>query len=283
MKKFEVSIDCAGHSDVGKERKNNEDQFLIADLNRSIVVQQTTLSVEQQTIMLGGAEGKLMVVADGAGGHASGERAAELAVHTITHYALNTMAWFFRLDQAHQGDLVDELQKGLERCHQMLARDAQSHPENRTMATTLTMAYVLWPRLYILHVGDSRTYIQRQGKIYQITQDHTYADNLADSRYAGVLWNALVADSAKEVRPEVHKTELKLDDTLLLCTDGLNKHVTDNEISKVLTDYTPAENAARVLVEKANKGGGTDNTTVIVGRFLSTQGADPEKLPDDDS
>jgi PPM family protein phosphatase len=264
----EVYVDCAGKSDRGLKRKKNEDQFLIADLNRSIVVRQTTLSVEQQTIMIGGTEGKLIVIADGAGGHASGERASELAVHTITHFVLNTMAWFFKLDQEHENDLVDELQKGLERCHQILAQDAETHPEYRTMATTLTLAYILWPRLYILHVGDSRTYIQRQDQIYQITHDHSYADNLSDSRYAGVLWNALVADSSKQVRPEVHKTELQIGDTLLLCTDGLNKHVTDAEISRILSENPSPTKAARVLVDSANEGGGSDNTTVVVARFL---------------
>lgn len=267
--KMDVDIDCAGKSDVGKRRKNNEDQFLIADLNRSIVVCQTTLSMEQQTIMLGNTEGKLIVIADGAGGHARGERASELAVHTITHFVLNTMAWFFNLDQRLEQDLVEELQKGLMSCHETLAQDAKSHPENRTMATTLTMAYILFPRLYILHVGDSRTYIQRKGQIYQITHDHTYADNLADSRFAGVLWNAVVADSSKQVKPEVHKTMLKVGDTMLLCTDGLNKHVSDEEISKVLETDAPAERSAELLVEKANDRGGTDNTTVVVARFLA--------------
>lgn len=274
-----VTIDCAGHSDKGLKRKGNEDQFLIADLNRSIVVRQTTLSVEQQTIMLGGTEGKLIVVADGAGGHASGERASELAVHTITHFVLNTMAWFFQLDQRHEDDLIEELQSGLNRCQQILARDAERHPEHRKMATTLTLAYVLWPRLYILHVGDSRTYLLRDGDLHQITQDHSYADNLADSRYAGVLWNALVADSASTARPEVHKAELSIGDTLLLCTDGLNKHVPDEEILEIVTDYTPAENAAKVLVNKANEGGGSDNTTVVVARFLPPESPAP---PDHD-
>ncbi len=264
----DVYIDCAGHSDVGRVRKGNEDQFLIADLNRSIVVRQTTLSVEQQTIMLGGTEGKLLVVADGAGGHASGERASELAVHTITHFALNTMAWFFRLDTDHDSDLVDELQAGLERCQQTLAQDAENHPEHARMATTLTMAYILWPRLYILHVGDSRSYMLRDGELHQITQDHSYADNTADSRYAGVLWNALVADSKNVARPEVHKTGLEIGDTLLLCTDGLNKHVGDEEISKVLMEIADVDDASRTLVDMANAGGGSDNTSVIVSRFL---------------
>jgi len=274
--KVDVDIDCSGKTSVGMRRKNNEDQFLIADLNRSIVVLDTTLSVEQQTIMLGSTEGKLVVIADGAGGHAKGERASELAVHTITHYVLNTMAWFFKLDQRLERDLVDELQKGLERCHQTLAQDAQSHPENRAMATTLTMAYILFPRIYILHVGDSRSYIQRGGSIYQITHDHTYADNLSDSRFAGVLWNALVADSSKQVRPEVHKTMLQFDDTLLLCTDGLNKHVTDEQISKVLDEGTTAEEAAQKLVDMANEDGGTDNTTVVVARFHKPENVEEE-------
>ena len=82
-------IDCFGLSDRGKERSRNEDQFLIADLARAILVQQTTLSVNKQKVMLGNGENKLFVVADGAGGHRNGHRASELAVHTITHFTLN--------------------------------------------------------------------------------------------------------------------------------------------------------------------------------------------------
>lgn len=274
---MDVEIDCAGKSDVGLQRKQNEDQFLIADLNRSIVVRQTTLSVEQQTIMLGGTEGKLIIVADGAGGHASGERASELAVHTITHFALNTMAWFFQLDGDHENDLVRELQAGLARCHEMLTRDAENHPEHRRMATTLTMGYVLWPRVYILHVGDSRTYLLRDDELHQITQDHSYADNLADSRFAGVLWNALVADTKTTARPEVHKADLKYGDTLLLCTDGLNKHVSDDEIKDVLFTNHDAQQATDILVQKAKDGGGSDNVTAVIARFIRPSDKTPPR------
>lgn len=275
MRHHEVKIDCAGLSNVGLKRKNNEDQFLVADLNRSIVVRQTTLEVEKETVMLGSTEGKLLIVADGAGGHASGERASELAVHTITHFALNTMGWFVRADERYEQDLVEDLQAGLSRCQQILARDAATHPENRRMATTLTMAYIYWPRIYILHVGDSRTYLLRDDELHQITQDHTYADNLADSRFAGVLWNALVGDDDNNARPEVHKAELEYGDSLLLCTDGLNKHVTDIEIKQELARFLPAADTADRMIELANGGGGTDNTTVVIARFLQPGSSSP--------
>jgi protein phosphatase len=145
------------------------------------------------------------------------------------------------------------------------------------MGTTLTMAYVVWPRLFIVHVGDSRCYLLRRSELKQLTEDHTVAqqyvesgvlaaDEAETSRWSNVLWN-VVGGASDELAPQVYKSELQLGDTLLLCTDGLNKHVSDDRIAQVLAEDADAEKVCRCLVAAANDAGGSDNVTIVVARF----------------
>jgi protein phosphatase len=150
------------------------------------------------------------------------------------------------------------------------------------MGTTLTMGYVVWPRLYVVHAGDSRCYLYRSAELKQITKDHTVAEKMLDkdvltpdkveeSPWSNVLWNA-VGGGSEDISPEVYKAELQKDDILLLCTDGLTKHVKDEAIVRTLTGRITApwegsQTVAEKLVEMANQEGGTDNITAVVARF----------------
>jgi serine/threonine protein phosphatase PrpC len=270
-------MDCFGITDVGKVRPANEDQFLIADLNKSMLIHQTTLSHEDHTRMFGNSQGKLLVVADGMGGHSEGKRASSIAVQSLSNYILNTMPWFFRLRTDEEADLKDELIAALHQCQQSIEVAAGNHTECRGMGTTLTMAYVLWPRLYVVHAGDSRCYLLRAGRLEQITTDHTIAQQLvqkgallpeeaAASRFSHMLWNCL-GGGTHDLTPDVFKATLQLGDTLLLCTDGLTGRVTDKQITEILTRPLTAEQACQQLVAAANDAGGTDNITVIVAHF----------------
>lgn len=271
-------MDCHGLSDRGKAREVNEDQFLIADLNKSMRVHQTSLGIEDQTRLFGGSQGKVLLVADGMGGHAGGERASTLAVDAVTTYLLNNMRWLFRLHEDPQDDFLDDLKSALDQCQSRVSAEAERTPQRKGMGTTLTMAYVVWPRLYVVHVGDSRCYLLRKSELKQITTDHTVAERYVEagamepeeaetSRWSDVLWNVVGGDS-DELLPEVHKAELQIGDTLLLCTDGLNKHVPDGQIAQSLDADSDAERTCCRLVEVANDAGGTDNVTVVVARFL---------------
>src|SRR5437763_9216083 len=113
-------MDCFGLTDVGTAREANEDQFLIADLNKSMLIHQTSLQLEDHTRLFGGSQGKLLLVADGMGGHVAGQRASTLAVDTVTRYVLNTMSWFLRLEPGREDDLQEELKTALERCQQRI-------------------------------------------------------------------------------------------------------------------------------------------------------------------
>ncbi len=270
-------LDCFGLSDRGQAREANEDQFLVADLNKSLLIHQTSLSHEDHTRLFGGSQGQLLLVADGMGGHTSGQRASALAVQGLTRYVLNTMPWLFRLQQNEETDLKEELQAALEAAQRDIEAEAAAHAERRGMGTTLTLAYVLWPRLYVVHAGDSRCYLLRGGRLEQVTRDHTIAQQLVErgaltpeqaeeSRYSHMLWNCL-GGGTHDLSPEVYKATLRLGDSLLLCSDGLSKVVEDDRIRDLLAQPLPAEETCRRLVAAANAGGGPDNITVVVAHF----------------
>src|SRR5688500_14819628 len=104
-----TKMHCYGATDVGRRREANEDQFLIADLKKSMDVHQTSLALDHHTRLYGGSKGKLLLVADGMGGHAAGERASTIAVDGVATYVLNTLHWMFRLGDGSEDDFVEDL------------------------------------------------------------------------------------------------------------------------------------------------------------------------------
>src|SRR5207248_2365824 len=132
-------------------------------------IHQTSLSLEDHTRLFGGSQGKLLLVADGMGGEVGGRRASTLAVETLTHYVLNTMPWFFRLHEGSDADLHEELRSALEQCQNRIEDAASVDPQRAHMGTTLTLAYLMWPRLYVVHAGDSRCYLFRGNRLHQVT------------------------------------------------------------------------------------------------------------------
>lgn len=269
---------CAGLSDIGRKRETNEDQFLIADLSKSMVVHHTTLPVEDETRLFSDVQGQLLLVADGMGGHAAGEVASRLTTDAISRHVLYTMPWFFRLHHEYEDDLEDELKAAVRQCERIVDAEAESHSETQGMGTTVTMAYVIWPRMFIVHVGDSRCYLYRAGKLEQLTRDQTMAQVFVEE---GVLseeaastssWSHVLVSSVghgpESLHPEVYKAELELGDTLLLCTDGLTDRLSNEEIGQILSLAEPEAQICQRLIDAANDAGGNDNVTVIVSRYL---------------
>jgi protein phosphatase len=270
-------MDCFGLSDIGKKREANEDQFLIASLAKSLLIHQTSLSQDEHTRLFGGSEGMLLLVADGMGGHAAGKEASAIAVQSLQHYVLHTMSWFFRLHDCRESDFTDELKWSLEACQKSIERAAAARPERRGMGTTLTLAYVLWPLLYVVHAGDSRCYLFRGGRLEQVTTDHTIAQQLVErgalkpeeapkSRWSHMLWNCL-GGGTSHLAPEVYKATLQIGDTLLFATDGLTGCVPKAEIVRLLQEDLDAEQTCRRLVDAALRAGAPDNVTVVIARF----------------
>jgi serine/threonine protein phosphatase PrpC len=280
-----ITIDCFGLTDRGQVRHKNEDQFLVADLCKSMTVLQTSLPEEDRTRRFGVHHGKLLLVADGMGGVAGGEVASGVAVQSVTRYVLNTMPWFFRVQDGREEELEGELRTALEACQRSVeaAANGAAFGQHR-MGTTLTMAYLLWPRLYVVHAGDSRCYLVRGGRAHQVTRDHTVAQQMVErglmspeqaeeSRWSHVLWNCIGAGTTT-LQPEVYKATLQAGDTVLLCTDGLTKHVSPGRIVELLERAGTTEEVVRRLVDAANAAGGSDNITVVVGRLQIADGTD---------
>jgi protein phosphatase len=153
------------------------------------------------------------------------------------------------------------------------------------MGTTLTTVYIVWPRAFVVHVGDSRCYLLRAGQLKQLTSDHTMAALLAESgkmnseeaRHSPMghaLLNVLGGKS-DDLSVDVHKLTLEVDDTLMLCTDGLYDMVSDEDLLDVLNSEASVESTCRRLVDLANDNGGKDNITLIVARFLQPQADEP--------
>lgn len=282
-----ITIDCHGESHVGQRRPSNEDQFLIADLNKSMRVHQTSLGLNHQTRLFGGSQGKLLLVADGLGGHESGERASTLAVDGVTHYILNAMDWVFQLGHDSEENFELDLRKAFRHSQKTLQIEADAIPQRRGMATTLTMAYVDWPNFYVVHVGDTRCYHIRENQINCLTTDHTFGElarlggvcDVYNARASSddctqqtnpmdhVLYNVIGGTDAS-LDPQVSRSELTVDDALLLCSDGLTRYLSDEEILKSVRNRDEsAKKICQSLVDEANRRGGSDNITAVLAKF----------------
>ncbi|HEX6105141.1 MAG TPA: protein phosphatase 2C domain-containing protein [Gemmatimonadales bacterium] len=276
-----VRVDAAGRTDVGKRRKANEDQFVIMTLHKAAEVRHTSLPDPRVFDRLRGPEGWLFVVADGVGGLPGGAQASETAVTTLVEYLGRAATCFNRVDPETEHQLLEELEAAVHAAHHRIeeahggggsrGRSAVPGP-----ATTLTMAMLVWPRAYIIHVGDSRAFYLRKGRLRQLTRNQTTGEYMMDvgawteeqardAPIGGALASAL---GSSEMTPAIGLVDLQPGDTLLLCTDGLTRHVPDERITELLGGAADAETACRELVDEALAGGGHDNVTVVVARMV---------------
>ncbi len=270
----DIEVDCFGLTDCGKVRKVNQDQFLIATMHKMLEIQQTSLPNHTRERLTSGAVARLILVADGVGGGAAGEEASGLALEAVAFYVTTSMQCFYKMESDLEADLLSALETSVQNSHRMVQSAAASSPEYMGMATTLTVAHVLLPRVFIVHVGDSRAYLLRNGEMSQLTRDQTLAQGLvdegvmsADSAERSPLSHVLSSAVGKEISPASSSVEVGSGDVLLLCTDGLTKHVTDEQIRKGLANQERSEDTCRSLVNTALDGGGTDNVTAVVCRF----------------
>lgn len=267
-------IDVFGLTDTGRVRKVNADHFLIASFHRAIHVHDTSLTGD-----LGPTQtqnrGFMMVVADGVGGlPTAGEGSAE-AVKVMVQHLLHATELTSTLVLLDENDAVEQLRYAVMEAHQKLVKKGEA--EGRKPATTLTMFAGFWPRIFIVNAGDSRYYRLRNERLERFTVDQTMAEVMVESgaltrekaeasRLKHVLWSAVGND---ELKPEVRALDIVRSDRHLLCTDGLTKHVSDEEIKAALVRDETSEQTVRSLVNLALERGGTDNVTVVVMRIAA--------------
>ena len=267
-------LESFGISHVGKVREGNEDHFVIASLQRSLEVRQTNLEDRAVLDPLCGPKAYLYAVADGVGGVDGGRLASGLTIRTIVEYLSETVGSYHAVASGEEQAFSDPLGKAVHRAHEKL-RATFGLPQGGP-ATTLTIALVVWPQAFIVHVGDSRAYHLRGSTLKRLTRDQTMGAFLMDEYkmtetqveqqgFNNVLSSAV---GAQDMTPAVSALTLEQGDALVLCTDGLTKHVTEQQIATVLQRMSNSETGCRQLVELALEGGGRDNVTVVVANAL---------------
>ena len=250
-------IEVAGETNVGRKRNHNEDNFAIM------------------------MDFGLFIVADGMGGHASGEVASKMAVDSMQEFFSQTQedperTWPYKMDRS-KGYEENRLITGVKLANLRIYETAQRESKKRGMGTTFVGMFTANDGVYVAHVGDSRAYRFRDGKIEAMTEDHSLLNDyikmkrltpeeIANFPHKNVIVRALgMKDTVKvDTRFEVPM----LNDVYLLCSDGLTNMLTDLAIERVLEDTLARGLAetAQALVDGANDRGGIDNITVALLR-----------------
>jgi len=269
----DTEIDLFGLTHPGLVRPDNQDHFLLCTLHRQLVVHASSMPNTAALPLRGERLATIAMVADGVGGAAAGEEASRLALEAIARYLGQTMQAVQHGDPHDEDAFSDELRAAVEEAHSAVRKAAELAGQG-TMATTLTLLISLWPQAYIVQVGDSRCYYCYDGMLQRMTRDQTVAQDLVDagaleedeagrSPYSHVLYSALGADDAI---PVVTAMMVKRGCAALLCSDGLVRHVTDDEIKHALSRGIPSEQICRELLQLALERGGEDNITILVAQ-----------------
>jgi serine/threonine protein phosphatase PrpC len=264
-----------GLTDRGLVRDANEDQFLIAELSKAMRVWQTSLP--EPKVQRGEERAHLFLVADGMGGHQAGDRASALAVAAIEYFTLNTFRWFFEPDHAGAQKVLEQFQRAVKVADAQVVEQAAADPKLKGMGTTITMAFHLGTKVCLVHAGDSRAYLHRDGVLQQMTEDHTLVAELvrqgtvreqdvAAHPLRHVITNVVGGPEAG-VSVEARAFDVQAGDRLVLCSDGLSETMTHEQLADVLAAEVEPEGASRKLLALALEAGGRDNITGVVVRF----------------
>lgn len=251
----DVRVRFGGDTHVGMRRTHNEDSLYMPESER------------------------LCLVADGMGGHASGEVASRLAIDTIVEHFRTTEqqappTWPFPLDWGVRRD-QKRLGAAIRLANLRIMEESRANPKFQGMGTTVVAALFVEEGVHLAHVGDSRIYRLRDGQLEQLTEDHSlYAEYVAlrraDAGNEGAFPQKNVLVRALGMREFVHvdqRTEgLQMGDLFVLCTDGLSGMISDDAIRAVVVEEKDMDRACERLIDAANRGGGHDNITVALAR-----------------
>jgi len=273
-----AEVDVFGLTHPGLVRRTNADHFLVAILHRTLRVHVTSLGggIGPQESE---SRGFLLLVADGVGGMAGAAEGSARAVTSVAQHLLHATEICSQLASAQESVAVETFREAVTQAHRTLLADAAADEEGRANATTLTMFASFWPRAFVVNVGDSRAYRYRDGALERLTTDQTFAQMMVQagalspagaekSQLKHMLWSAL---GSQEVVPDVLVTDVTRRGVVLLCTDGLTNHVSDDEIKAHLASCTSAEETCHKLVDLALERGGQDNVTVVIARVRNNE------------
>lgn len=247
----------AGETNVGMKRTHNEDAFDLIDDER------------------------LYLVADGMGGHASGEVASKMAIETLREFFSATSqdpeaTWPYKMDKA-RGYEENRLITGIKLANLRIHEAAQREPRLRGMGTTIVAILVIDDGVLIAHVGDSRVYRVRQGKLEQLTDDHSLLNDyikmkrlteeeIANFPHKNVIVRAL--GMKETVKVDTRLDPPQAGDVYILCSDGLCGPVSDAEIAEIAQSSNDLKAIGSKLIERANANGGPDNVTVVLTKWI---------------
>jgi protein phosphatase len=251
-------LNASQRTDIGPQRKTNEDRMV------------TIIPEDAQVLSQKGA---LFIVADGLGGYTKGDVASELAVNAVRDY------YYQDADTDNGASLLAAMKHANTLVYEG-NRTQSIQDAEKMMGTTCVAAVLSGDTVYVANVGDSRTYIIRSGQVLQISLDHTpQAEQLRagtiTAEQAQAMANNVITRCfgiENDVEVDLFKEPVQEGDILVLCTDGLNKAVSDNEIRSIVEQYSPEESVDK-LVELANQQSGADNVTAIVVRVSLAQPA----------
>jgi len=269
-------LDLFGMTHPGHVRAENQDHFLLATVHPQVVVHATSLPNVDTLPLRGQRLATVLLVADGVGGGVAGEDASRIATEAVTRYVASSLRCYHAVGTAQDREFLDALHAAAMEAHDAVRADSEAQHGGDINATTLTLGLVVWPWLYVVQVGDSRYYFFSQGKLRQVSRDQTVAMDLVErgvltesqahaSPFHHVLSSAIGGDMAMPVVTRVDIRERGA--VQLVCSDGLTRHVSDDEIAEHLRTMTSSEQACRALVELALDRGGKDNITVAIGRI----------------
>ncbi len=209
----------------------------------------------------------VFIIADGMGGHNCGEVASRMAVDHLSESIINEGIGIWS-----RGDVGAELRKFVEDTNRAVFDKSLERPEANGMGTTLTAAVINENTITVAHVGDSRLYLIRNGKMIQLTEDHSYIGELVKNgsltreeaeHHPGKNIITRAIGSSPDLEVDILTSDIEMEDIFLLCTDGLTNMIGENEIYNVIVSCEP-EKACPGLIEAARAKGGEDNITVIV-------------------
>ena len=274
-----VEFDALTHP--GRVRPRNEDAFLVYRASRSWERLLSSLPEEdlpREFVEMAHA----FCVADGMGGAAGGSVASSLALRTGVNLVLNAARWWMKLDnpQSRERAMRELIRRALHRFRQIdraLTAHADEHPTLLGMGTTLTVACSFGADLFVVHTGDSRAYLLRDGHLRQLTHDQTMTQMLQDAgqltadrarvhQWRHMLTGVLGGRGPKQP-PEAAFHRLRDGDRLILCTDGLTGMLDDDEIARIVAGAGSVQEGCRALVDAALDRGGRDNVTCVVARY----------------